>query len=150
MLCTCGNRGCVAVLATGSAIVRQLGEAGIEVASTADVVELVRAGDAVAMHHVREAGRVLGAALAAVVSVVAPSVIVIGGEMADASEPLIAGIREGVYKQRLDAGDARAADPHEPRSAQRAGVVGVTTLALEHVLEPANVDALLARRGLAA
>jgi hypothetical protein len=29
-------------------------------------------------------------------------------------------------------------------------VVGVTTVALEHVLEPANVDALLARRGLAA
>jgi hypothetical protein len=29
-------------------------------------------------------------------------------------------------------------------------VVGATTLALEHVLEPANVDALLAARGLAA
>ena len=99
VLCTCGNRGCVAVLASGSAMVRQLGEAGIEVASTADVVALVRAGDAVAMHHVREAGRVLGAALAAVVSVVAPSVIIVGGEMGDASEPLIAGIREGVYQQ---------------------------------------------------
>jgi hypothetical protein len=29
-------------------------------------------------------------------------------------------------------------------------VVGVTTLALEHVLRPASVDALLARRGIAA
>ena len=29
-------------------------------------------------------------------------------------------------------------------------VVGVATLALEHVLDPANVDALLARRGIAA
>ena len=149
VMCTCGNRGCVAVLASGSAVVRQLGEAGIEVASTADVVELVKAGDAVAMHHVREAGRVLGAALAAVVSVVAPSVIVIGGEMADASEPLIAGIREGVYKQ-ASALATRELRILTSRLGQRAGVVGVTTLALEHVLEPTNVDALLARRGLAA
>jgi predicted NBD/HSP70 family sugar kinase len=149
VMCTCGNRGCVAVLATGSAIIRQLGEAGIEVASTTDVVELVKAGDAVAMHHVREAGRVLGAALAAVVSVVAPSVIVVGGEMADASEPLIAGIREGVYKQAsaLATRELRIRTSH---LGHRAGVVGVTTLALEHVLEPTNVDALLARRGLAA
>jgi predicted NBD/HSP70 family sugar kinase len=149
VMCTCGNRGCVAVLATGSAIVRQLGEAGVDVSSSADVVELVRSGDAVAMHQVREAGRVLGAALAAVVSVVAPSVIVVGGEMADASEPLLAGIRESVY-QRASALATRELRILTSRLGPRAGVVGVTTLALEHVLEPANVDALLARRGLAA
>jgi predicted NBD/HSP70 family sugar kinase len=149
VMCTCGNRGCVAVLATGSAVVRQLGEAGVDVASIADVVELVRGGDAAAMHQVREAGRVLGAALAAVVSVVAPSVIVIGGEMADASEPLIAGIRESVY-MRSSALATRELRILTSRLGPRAGVVGVTTLALEHVLAPANVDALLARRGLAA
>jgi predicted NBD/HSP70 family sugar kinase len=149
VMCTCGNRGCVAVLATASAVIRQLGEEGIEVASAADVVELVRAGDAVAMHHVREAGRVLGAALAAVVSVVAPTAIVVGGEMADASEPLLAGIRESVY-QRASALATRELRILTSRLGPRAGVVGVTTVALEHVLEPANVDALLARRGLAA
>jgi predicted NBD/HSP70 family sugar kinase len=149
VMCTCGNRGCVAVLATGSAMIRQLREAGIEVASTGDVVELVRSGDAVAMHQVREAGRILGAALAAVVSVVAPSVIVVGGKMADASEPLLAGIRESVY-QRASALATRELRILVSRLGPRAGVVGVTTLALEHVLAPANVDALLARRGLAA
>jgi predicted NBD/HSP70 family sugar kinase len=149
VMCTCGNRGCVAVLATGSAMIRQLREAGVEVATAAEVVELVRAGDAVAMHQVREAGRVLGAALAAVVSVVAPSVIVVGGQMAEASEPLLAGIRESVY-QRASALATRELRILTSRLGPRAGVVGVTTLALEHVLEPANVDALLARRGLAA
>ena len=149
VMCTCGNRGCVAVLANAGAIMRQLREAGVDVGSSVEVIELVRAGDAVAMHHVREAGRVLGAALAAVVSVVAPSVIVVGGEMADASEPLIAGIREGVYKH-ASALATRELRILTSRLGRRAGVVGVTTLALEHVLEPANVDALLARRGLAA
>ena len=37
---------------------------GSRSSSTTEIVELVNAGDAVAMHHVREAGRVLGAALA--------------------------------------------------------------------------------------
>lgn len=149
VLCTCGNRGCVAVLAGGSAMVRQLREAGIEVTSTADVAELIKARDAVAMHHAREAGRVLGAALAAVVSVVAPSLIVVGGEMADASEPVIAGLRESVYQQAstLATGELRILPS---QLGQRAGVVGVATLALEHVLDPANVDVLLARRGIAA
>jgi predicted NBD/HSP70 family sugar kinase len=149
VLCTCGNRGCVAALASGSAVLRQLNEVGIEVTSTADVAELVKSGDAVAMHHVREAGRVLGAALAAVVSVLAPGVIVVGGEMADASEPMIAGIREGIYKQ-ASARATRELRILPSRLGGRAGVVGVATLALEHVLEPGNVDALLARRGLAA
>jgi predicted NBD/HSP70 family sugar kinase len=149
VMCTCGNRGCVAVLATATAVIRQLGEAGIEVASAADVVELVKSGDAVAMHQVREAGRVLGAALAAVVSVVAPTVIVVGGEMAEASEPLLAGIRESVY-QRASARATQELRILTSRLGPRAGVVGASILALEHVLEPANVDALLAARGLAA
>jgi len=149
VMCTCGNRGCVGALASGMAIVRQLREAGVDVSSPMDVVELVKAGDAVAMHHVREAGRIMGAALAAVVSVVAPTAIIVGGEMAEASEPLLAGIRESVY-QRSSPLATRELRILTTRLGRRAGVVGVTTLALEHVLEPANVDALLARRGLAA
>jgi glucokinase len=84
VMCSCGNRGCVAVLASGGALIRQLTEAGFDVSSTADIVELVRGGRAAPMNHVREAGRVLGAALAAVVSVVAPTAIVVGGELAEA------------------------------------------------------------------
>ena len=149
VLCTCGNHGCVAVLATAQAIIRQLAEAGIDAASAAEVVGLVRSGDAVAMHHVREAGRVLGAALAAMVGVVAPSLIVVGGELAEASEPLLAGIRESVYRRASVLATRELRIVHS-RLGSRAGVVGLTTLALEHVLEPANVEALVARRGVPA
>lgn len=149
VLCTCGNHGCIGALASGSAVVRQLRESGVDVASTSDVVDLVRAGHAQATHHVREAGRLLGAALAAVVSVVAPTVLVVGGEMADASEPLIAGIRESVYRRSSPLA-TRELRVVTSRLGARAGVVGATTLALEHAFEPANVDAFLAGRGLAA
>jgi predicted NBD/HSP70 family sugar kinase len=101
-----------------------------------------------AVHHAREAGRLLGAALAAVVSVVAPSAIVIGGDMAEAAGPLLAGIRESVY-QRASSLATRDLRILTSRLGRRAGVVGATTLALDHILDPANVDALLARRGLA-
>jgi predicted NBD/HSP70 family sugar kinase len=112
-------------------------------------VALVQGGDAEATHHVREAGRVLGAALAAVVSVVAPTALVIGGELAEATEPLLAGIRESVYRRSPPLA-TRELRILTSRLGPRAGVVGATTLALEHVLEPANVDALLARRGVVA
>jgi predicted NBD/HSP70 family sugar kinase len=149
VLCTCGNHGCVGALASGSAIVRQLHESGVGASSVADVVELVRAGHPEATHRVREAGRVLGAALAAVVATVAPTALVVGGELAEASEPLLAGIRESVYQRAspLATGELRTLTS---RLGARAGVIGATTLALEHVLQPASVDALLARRGVAA
>jgi predicted NBD/HSP70 family sugar kinase len=149
VLCTCGNRGCVGAVASGAAIVRQLHEEGIEASSTADVVSLVKSGHAGATHRVREAGRLIGAALAAVVSVVAPTAIVVGGAMAEASDPLLAGIRESVYQRSspLATGDLRILTS---RLGARAGVVGAATLALDYALSPVSIDALLARREVAA
>ena len=100
-LCTCGNRGCVAALASGSSIARLLTADGLPVASSAEVVELVRQAEPRAIARVRDAGRLLGEALASVVSVLAPTAIVIGGEMAEAREPLLAGIRETIYQRSL-------------------------------------------------
>jgi predicted NBD/HSP70 family sugar kinase len=98
---------------------------------------------------VREAGRVLGAALAGVVSVVAPRVIVVGGDLAEASEPLLAGIRESVYRRSSPLA-TRELRILVSRLGARAGVVGAATLALEQVLRPASIDALLAGGSVAA
>ena len=70
-------------------------------------------------------------------------------QLAEASQPLLAGIRESVYQRAspLATGELRTVTS---RLGARAGVIGATTLALEHVLQPSNVDALLARRGIAA
>ncbi|MCU1431122.1 MAG: sugar kinase, partial [Actinotalea sp.] len=45
MLCRCGNTGCLEALASGRAIATALSEAGLDAASTSDVVALVRAGN---------------------------------------------------------------------------------------------------------
>jgi predicted NBD/HSP70 family sugar kinase len=145
VLCTCGNRGCVGALASGSAVARQLAADGTQAGGARDVVALVKQGHPRATHHVRESGRVLGEALASVVSVLAPTAIVVGGEMAEAREPLLAGIRETVYQRSLPLA-TRELQILTSQLGPRAGIVGAATMAIEHALSPGRVDALLAAR----
>jgi predicted NBD/HSP70 family sugar kinase len=145
VVCRCGNRGCIGALASGSAIARQLREDGLEASGSADVVRLVAEGDEQAFTRVREAGRLLGEVLAGVVSLIAPSAIVLGGQVAGAQEPLLAGIRAVVYQRSL---------PLVTRDLQiipsvlgdRAGITGAATMAIEHVISPANVERLVTER----
>ena len=143
LLCRCGNTGCLEALASGRAVAIALSTAGIPATSSADVVALVRAGNVTASHAVREAGRSIGEVLAACVSMLNPSVIVIGGNLAEAGENLLAGIREVVYRRSLP-----LATQHlrivASRTTGRAGILGASTMAIEHVLSPAAIDALTA------
>ena len=143
MLCRCGNTGCLEALASGRAIATALTEAGLDAGSTGDVVALVRAGNVQASNAVREAGRTVGGVLAACVSMLNPSVIVIGGNLAEAGEHLLAGIREVVYRRSLP-----LATQHlrivASRTKGRAGVLGASTMAIEHVLSPEAIDSLIA------
>ena len=59
------------------------------------------AGEPAAVQLVRESGRLIGEVLAASVNFVNPSVIVVGGDIAQAQEQLLAGIREVVYQRSL-------------------------------------------------
>jgi predicted NBD/HSP70 family sugar kinase len=145
VLCTCGNRGCVGALASGSAVARQLAADGLDVASAVDVVALVAQAEPRAIARVRDAGRLLGEALASVVSVLAPTAIVVGGEMAEAREPLLAGIRETIYQRSLPLATRELAITTS-RLGRRAGLVGAATVAIEHALSPDRVDALVAQR----
>ncbi|MFC0715942.1 ROK family protein [Cellulomonas biazotea] len=140
--CRCGNTGCLEAVASGPAIATALQAQGLDARSSADVVALVRSGDLAAGREVREAGRHIGEVLAACVSMLNPSMIVIGGVVADAGEHLLAGIREVVYRRSLP-----LATQHlrivTSRTGARAGVLGAATMAAEHVLSPAAIDALV-------
>jgi predicted NBD/HSP70 family sugar kinase len=141
--CRCGNTGCLEAVASGAAVAARLRALGIEATSGADVVRLSRAGNVPATQLLREAGRDIGAVLASVVSLLNPSVIVLGGALSQAGEHLLAGVREVVYRRSLP-----LATQHlrivESRTGERAGVVGAAVLVLEHALAPEQVDRLLA------
>jgi predicted NBD/HSP70 family sugar kinase len=140
--CRCGNVGCLEAVASGQAVANALRAAGAPVTSSADVVALVRAGDLDASHAVRQAGRDIGAVLAATVSLLNPSVVVVGGILADAGEHLLAGIREVVYQRSLPLATQhlRIATAH---TGAEAGVLGASAMAVDAVLSAPAVEALV-------
>jgi glucokinase len=141
--CDCGNEGCLEAMASGPAIARQLREQGADVRTAADVRALVAAGDERAIAAVRQAGRDIGEVLTTCVSLINPSVIVIGGSMAEAGEHLIAGIHDVVYARSMPIATSSLSIVLSG-AGEAAGVIGASVLASEHALSPQSVDALLA------
>lgn len=133
--CHCGNTGCLEALASGPAIARTLAAQGIEAHTGSDVVALVKAGNLDAIQAVRQAGRDLGEVLTASVSLLNPSVIVIGGAMARVGEHLIAGVREVVYTRSMPLATEHLAIV-QSAAAGEAAVRGAAMLAVEHALSP--------------
>jgi predicted NBD/HSP70 family sugar kinase len=139
VLCRCGNTDCVDSVASGTALLRDLRAAGKEVKTIADVTRLVRAGDAETMAIVREAGRQIGEVLAVAVNILNPSVVVLGGDVAEAFGPLVSSIREVVYR-RSTALATRRLRIEPSRLGAGAGIGGCAVMVLDHVLSPEAVD----------
>jgi len=146
VVCACGNRGCLEAIAGGAALAKALTAAGQPATDVHDVAARLRAGDRTALSLVRQAGRDVGDVLASIVDFLDPAVVVFGGELADASDELVAGVREVVYQRSLPFVTRDLAIVHSA-DGSRAGVVGAAVLAIEHVLAPATIDAELARAG---
>jgi predicted NBD/HSP70 family sugar kinase len=141
--CRCGNIGCLEAIAGRPAIAAALRAAGVELERDADVVALVRQGNLVASQIVRQAGRDIGEVLNMCVSILNPSLIVIGGSMADAGEHLIAGMREVVYSRSTPLATQNLAIV-QARTGADAGVIGAGIMAIDHVLAPGNLEVLTA------
>jgi predicted NBD/HSP70 family sugar kinase len=141
-ICHCGNVGCIEALASGPALAKALTEQGLAAETSQDVVELVRAGNPKAIQAVRQAGRDLGEILNACISLINPSVIVLGGAMARAGEHLIAGVREVVYARSMPLATQHLQITQSSVGAN-AAVLGASILAIHHVLSPESVEAMV-------
>lgn len=144
--CRCGDTGCVEAVAAGWALVQSARERGHEVEHVRDVVALAVSGDADARHLVREAGRRIGEALASAVNLLNPEAVVVGGDLAQAYDTFVAGLRESVYSQ------ASALATRELRivpvtHGEQSGVVGCAAMAIREVLDSTAVDRALAVGG---
>lgn len=143
VVCRCGNLDCLDAVASGAALVAALRAAGREVDDVPGVVELVRAGDPEAVRMVRQAGRRIGEVLAVAVNLLNPQYVVFGGDLAEAFEPLLAGVRELVH-QRAMVTVTRALRIERSVLPDRGGITGCAAMALAEVLAPRAVDAMLA------
>lgn len=115
-VCGCGNRGCLHMFASGAAIVRlahahawERGETllrtlpagGLVALTLDDVLNAARQGDAVALEAIATAGVYLGIAIANLINLVHPRMVVIGGPVGRLGEPVVAVIRREVQRRAL-------------------------------------------------
>ena len=142
--CRCGNVGCVEAYAGGWALIRDLTAGGVLVDDVAGVVELVRQGDLDAVRLVRQAGRVLGDAVADLVSILNPRSIVISGQLAECDELLLSGVRERVY-QRSQPLTTRNLTIAVSQLGEVAGVMGLSLITADRIFDTEHIDELLAR-----
>ena len=141
--CACGAIGCLAAVASGGALVKQLAALGKDVAHVSDVRRLVQQGDADAVAAVRKAGQLAGEVITTVVSVLNPEILVLAGDMAYTNEHFVTGLRELIYQRSLPRA-TRNLRVVSTRLGALASLVGMRELVLDEVLAPAAVDARLA------
>jgi predicted NBD/HSP70 family sugar kinase len=143
--CVCGRIGCVEAKAGGWAIARDLRALGHDVPGSREVVEMIRAREPDALRLVNEGARLLGTAIADAVNVLNPSTVVLGGDIANAHELLLAHVREVVYARSLSLATRRL-EIVGSQLRDRAGILGGAHLAIEHRLRPDALDRELEQR----
>lgn len=145
-LCGCGNRGCFEAYASGTALVRSAREAvrgtsllardlldragGDSDAITGPfITDAAKAGDRFAQEQLEQLGRWLGHGLASLVSVLDPTVIVIGGGVSDAGDLLLEPARQTFHRELSGRGYRPEAEIRPAELGNRAGVIGAADLA---------------------
>lgn len=102
-LCDCGNRGCLKTLAAVPAIVeivrQRRGDNAVQ--DIDDVVRMAAAGDDASSYALKQAGEWIGIALASLVNMLNPALIVLDGQTMRAGDLVIDPIRETVAAHSL-------------------------------------------------
>jgi predicted NBD/HSP70 family sugar kinase len=129
-VCRCGHRGCLETVVstrTVTALLEPLVGAPLTVA---EMVALARDGDAPARRVLADTGHHVGVALAGFCTVLTPRRIVVGGELAQAGDFLLAPLHAALEAAALP-GTTRTADVVVAELAEHAPVLGALALALD-------------------
>ena len=100
-VCRCGNRGCLETVASPVAIARLLQDSWGQPVTPDDLPRLLAGHSAGAQRVFGDAGEAVGRALAWLITLFNPQMIVIGGDLAASGEPLIGPIRQTIARYAL-------------------------------------------------
>jgi len=143
-LCTCGNRGCVEAISSGTGIARAARERapatpgsmlhGLERPVAEDVARAARAGDALAKSILENAGIYLGIAIGTLINLFNPQLIVLGGSVIKAGAPLLRPMRKAMNASSWKASrrDLRIVPPALGDDAGLIGAVEFARLRARH------------------
>lgn len=145
-ICTCGNRGCLEALAGGAAIVKRaheelrkgkksqlIGLGDIYQFTISDIITAARKGDVLSQQLLDEAGNYLGTAIAGLVNLFNPSMIVIGGGLSQSGDLLLNPIRTTVLNRSLSIA-AKTVKISASLLGRRASAMGAVVQAISHSL----------------
>jgi glucokinase-like ROK family protein len=116
-LCNCGNHGCLEAFAGGHAIAEQgkslvqsgkrtlLSDVAREKITAHEVAEAARRGDLHAQEILRRSGTFIGIAIAGLINLFNPSIVIIGGGVAQVGDLLTAPIRQAVRERAMRASE---------------------------------------------
>jgi glucokinase-like ROK family protein len=152
VVCRCGRVGCVAAVAGGAPLSRDAERLAREGGSATlaevlertgriearDVTAAAVMGDTASRALIVANGRRIGQALAIVVNIYGPSLVVIGGGMARAGDELLAAIRESVYARSLPLA-TRNLVIQRTGLQERGGVIGAAAMAADELFAPHRV-----------
>jgi len=99
--CRCGNRGCLETVASPVAIARLLQDSWGQPITPDDLPRLLAGNSAGALRVLEDAGEAIGRALAGLVTLFNPQMIVIGGDLAATGERLAGPIRHTIARHAL-------------------------------------------------
>jgi predicted NBD/HSP70 family sugar kinase len=128
--CRCGHTDCVESFASGWALTEKLNSMGYSVKDTADIAELCRQGDSKILHLITEASSYIGHAVADAVNLLNPSKVIIVGRLVEASNLVLATIKEVVY-QRAGALATKNLEILESKLGDDAALLGSAQLGLD-------------------
>lgn len=127
-VCRCGSRGCLEAYASAPTVQAMLADQ-MPGATLDDILGAARGGHVAALRTLEDAGLHLGWAVAAVVNLINPGIVVIGGDMARAGDLLLDSVRVGLRRHALDAASSTSVLPSA--LGERASLVGAVVLAAE-------------------
>lgn len=139
-ICGCGQRGCIEAYASGSSIARRAVEAlragatssmrGVSLVTAETVSTHAKQGDRLAIQLWDETTAALGRAIAVMVNVVEPQLVVLGGGVTRAGDTLLVPVRHTALSQAMRPAGA-AARVELSSHGDTVGVVGAAASALE-------------------
>ena len=154
-MCTCGNQGCLEAIAGGRAIAQQGQEAArkgvrtqlsrltpVENITARDVASAARKGDLASQQILARAGAHIGIAIAGLVNLFNPGMVIIGGGVAQTGDILLEPMRHAVERRSLPAATRIVRITTAMlgrRSSSMGAVIQALTIALHHVADRKEV-----------
>ncbi|MEA4943240.1 MAG: ROK family protein [Propionicimonas sp.] len=129
-------------VASGAVVRAALARGGVQVTTSAEIVDLARAGDRTTVQLLDEAGETIGAALAEVVGILNPEAVVVGGSLVEAGERFLGAIRSGILSHGLPLA-RRGLVIERNRLGERAAVRGASLVAQDALFDVDRVDRLI-------